>query len=230
MLPGSGIVAAELSVYLWAFYYSLADGSGMLLSRYTQECIEVGVDEVGRGCLAGPVVAAAVVLPDSFCLPSLNDSKQLKEQERIELAKAIRAQAIAYAIAEASVEEIDRYNILQATFLAMHRALDELFARLSPPPDLILVDGNRFKPYPFVAHRCIVKGDSQYASIAAASILAKVYRDNLMKSLAQQFPEYGWESNVGYPTSAHKRAIAQYGMTPWHRKSFKVRLPSNAEG
>jgi ribonuclease HII len=198
-------------------------------NKYTQTCIEVGVDEVGRGCLAGPVVAAAVVLPDTFDLPLLNDSKQLKEKERIELAKAIRRQALAYAVAEASVEEIDRYNILQATFLAMHRALDEVFAQLSPPPNLILVDGNRFKPYPFVAHRCVVKGDGRYASIAAASILAKVYRDNLMKSLAAEFPQYGWAQNVGYPTPAHKQAIARYGLTIWHRRSFKIR-PASATG
>lgn len=193
----------------------------MLRRKFQQEFLEVGVDEAGRGCLAGPVVAAAVVLPDDFILPKLNDSKQLAYGQRLQLSDMICKQAIAYGVAEASVEEIDQYNILQATFLAMHRALEQVFIQLPSANCLILVDGNRFKPYPFVSHRCVVRGDATYACIAAASVLAKVYRDQLMQQLDTQYPQYGWATNAGYPTQAHRRAIAQYGTCCWHRKSFR---------
>lgn len=189
----------------------------MLQASYTPHLIEAGCDEVGRGCLAGPVVAAAVVLPKDFAHPLLNDSKQLTAELRIRLTEEIKATALHYAVAEVDHHTIDRINILQASFLAMHRAVDQL----AVPPELLLVDGNRFLPYPFVPHQCIVKGDSLYYSIAAASVLAKTYRDALMQRLAKDFPAYGWETNVGYPTPAHRRAIREHGLTPWHRRSFR---------
>ena len=188
----------------------------MFKSAFTTELVEAGCDEVGRGCLAGPVVAAAVILPKDFTHVILTDSKQLSAENRTQLAKEIKAQALAYAVAEVSNEQIDEINILNASFLAMHQALDALSVR----PEFILVDGNRFNPYPFVSHECVVKGDQRYFSIAAASVLAKTYRDSLMQRLAEEHPQYGWESNVGYPTSAHRQAIRQHGITPWHRKSF----------
>ena len=189
----------------------------MLQSSYTPDLVEAGCDEVGRGCLAGPVVAAAVILPKDFTHPLLNDSKQLRAILRTQLAAAIKKQAIAYAIAEVDHHTIDEINILQASFLAMHRAVDQL----TVSPELLLIDGNRFRPYPFVPHQCIVKGDSLYYAIAAASVLAKTYRDALMLRLAQDFPQYGWATNVGYPTKAHREAIQQHGLTRWHRRSFK---------
>ncbi|MGB3778537.1 MAG: ribonuclease HII [Tunicatimonas sp.] len=179
--------------------------------------VEAGCDEVGRGCLAGPVVAAAVILPKNFTHPLLNDSKQLTPILRTQLTEEIIATALYYAVAEVDHHTIDEINILQASFLAMHRAVDQL----PITPELLLVDGNRFLPYPFVPHQCIVKGDSQYFSIAAASVLAKTYRDALMQRLAKDFPHYGWETNVGYPTKAHRAAIQQHGLTPWHRRSFR---------
>ena len=190
----------------------------MLRSSYTPDLIEAGCDEVGRGCLAGPVVAAAVILPKDFSHPLLNDSKQLTPVSRMQLEEEIKAVALDYAIAEVDHQTIDEINILQASFLAMHRAIE----KLTTAPELLLVDGNRFRPFPFIAHQCIVKGDSLYYSIAAASILAKTYRDKLMIRLAQDFPHYGWETNVGYPTAFHRLAIRQYGFTPWHRRSFKL--------
>ncbi|MEM6845219.1 MAG: ribonuclease HII [Bacteroidota bacterium] len=188
----------------------------MLKSAFTNDLIEAGCDEVGRGCLAGPVVAAAVILPKGFTHAILTDSKQLSGETRAQLAEEIKEQALAYAIAEVSNQQIDEINILNASFLAMHRALDALSLR----PELILVDGNRFQPYPLVSHQCVIKGDQQYFSIAAASVLAKTYRDKLMQQLAQKYPQYGWERNVGYPTSTHREAIQQHGITHWHRRSF----------
>ncbi len=188
-----------------------------LHASYTPHLVEAGCDEVGRGCLAGPVVAAAVILPKNFTHPLLNDSKQLTPILRTQLTEEIIATALYYAVAEVDHHTIDEINILQASFLAMHRAVDQL----PITPELLLVDGNRFLPYPFVPHQCIVKGDSQYFSIAAASVLAKTYRDALMQRLAKDFPRYGWETNVGYPTKAHRRAIQEHGLTPWHRRSFR---------
>ena len=188
-----------------------------LHASYTPHLLEAGCDEVGRGCLAGPVVAAAVVLPKDFIHPLLNDSKQLTADLRTQLAKEIMETALHYAVAEVDHHTIDQVNIQQASFLAMHRAVDQL----PITPELLLVDGNRFLPYPFVPHQCIVQGDSQYFSIAAASVLAKTCRDALMQRLAKDFPHYGWKTNVGYPTKAHRAAIQKHGLTPWHRRSFQ---------
>ena len=194
----------------------------MLKSAFTTDLIEAGCDEVGRGCLAGPVVAAAVILPKGFRHPHLTDSKLIAAPQRLQLREEILQSALACAVAEVSNQQIDEINILNASFLAMHQALDQLSLR----PELILVDGNRFQPYPFIPHQCIIKGDRQYYSIAAASVLAKTHRDDLMQKLAQKHPQYGWERNVGYPTPAHRRAIRQYGTTSWHRKSFAGCRPS----
>ncbi|MBU1821632.1 MAG: ribonuclease HII [Bacteroidetes bacterium] len=191
----------------------------MLKSYYTKNIIEAGLDEVGRGCLAGPVVASAVILPPDYRHPLLTDSKQLTRAQRDLLRNEIIKDALAWAVAEASSVEIDEINILKASFLAMHRAVNELVVT----PEHLLVDGNRFVPYPMIPHTCIIKGDSLYLSIAAASVLAKTYRDDLMADLSGRFPEYGWEQNVGYPTSYHRRAIAQHGPTVHHRKSFRLR-------
>lgn len=180
---------------------------------------EAGIDEAGRGSLIGPVVAAAVILPRDFAHPDLKDSKLLRPAARVALREVILQEAIAWAIGEASETEIDQYNILQATFLAMHRAV----AGLSLTPDLLLVDGNRFKPYPFLPHHCMVKGDNQMASIAAAAILAKTHRDALIEGLAERYPVYGWDKNMGYATAKHRAAIAEFGATPWHRKSFQLK-------
>jgi len=189
---------------------------GMLKPWHRYTYGEVGCDEAGRGCLAGPVVAAAVIWPAELELPLLDDSKKLTAARREALAPLIKEQAIAWAIGMASPEEIDQINILKASFLAMHRALDALRHR----PKHILVDGNRFTPYPELSHECIIKGDGIYASIAAASILAKTHRDQLMKELHAAYPMYGWDSNMGYPTPTHKRALMQHGPCPHHRKSF----------
>jgi len=185
---------------------------------------EAGCDEVGRGCLAGPVVASAVILPQEFTHPYLTDSKKLSAKKRAELVGIIKSRCIAWAVAECSPEEIDQVNILKASFWAMHKALDQLETR----PDFILVDGNRFTPYPDISHECIIKGDSKYFSIAAASILAKEYRDNLMKDLAEIHPQYGWDRNVGYPTKQHREGIQNFGATEHHRKSFQL-LPRQLE-
>ena len=190
----------------------------MLKSCYNRLYVEAGLDEVGRGCLAGPVVAAAVILPADYSHSLLNDSKQLTAAQRLLVENDILKEAIDWAVAEVSHEEIDRINILKASFLAMHRAVDRLKTR----PEHLLVDGNRFTPYPMLPHTCIVKGDSQYFSIAAASVLAKNYRDQLMARLAKEFPQYGWEQNVGYPTIRHRRALIEFGVTPYHRKSFRL--------
>ncbi len=189
----------------------------MLQSYYTKGLVEAGLDEVGRGCLAGPVVAAAVILPPDYTHPYLTDSKQLTKGQRLRLRDEIRDEALAWAVAEASPTEIDRLNILQASFLAMHRAVDQLGVR----PEHLLVDGNRFVPFPMIAHTCLVKGDTLFLSIAAASVLAKTYRDELMATLSVAFPAYGWEQNVGYPTVHHRRAIEVHGLTVHHRLSFR---------
>lgn len=196
----------------------------MLRSSFTKDLTEAGCDEAGRGCLAGPVVAAAVILPKKFRHKLLTDSKQLKKEAREELRHEIQKAAIAWAVAEVSHSEIDEINILNASFKAMHLALD----KLQEQPQLLLIDGNRFKPYRDVRHECIIKGDATYLSIAAASVLAKTYRDDLMQNLACQYPGYGWETNVGYPTEAHRDGIKQLGITPYHRKSFTL-LPEQLE-
>lgn len=190
----------------------------MLKSCFTDHLIEAGCDEVGRGCLAGPVVAAAVILPRDFTHSLLTDSKKLLKLQREEIAEEIKEVALDYAIAEVDNQKIDEINILNASYMAMHKAIEQL----KITPELLLIDGNRFKPYPFISHKCIVKGDAIFFSIAAASVLAKTYRDDLMMRLADDYPQYGWDSNVGYPTPAHKRAILENGFTPWHRITFNA--------
>ena len=196
----------------------------MLASNFGSGKIEAGCDEAGRGPLAGPVVAAAVILPADYESELLNDSKQLKKKHREALEIIIKKEALAWAVAEVSPEEIDEINILNASFLAMHRAIDQLKTR----PELLLIDGNRFKKYEGIPHQCVVKGDGKYMSIAAASILAKTHRDLIMEQAAQQYPGYGWESNAGYPTAKHRQAIKDLGVTPLHRKSFRL-LPEQME-
>jgi len=188
---------------------------------HTKNKIEAGCDEAGRGCLAGPVVAAAVILPPDFKNEILNDSKKLTEMKSYDLRPIIEKEAIAWAVGVVDNNEIDKINILNASFLAMHRALDQLKKR----PDSILVDGNRFTTYKKVDHHCIVKGDGIYMSIAAASVLAKTYRDDVMVQLAKEYPHYGWERNMGYPTKAHREGIKEFGTTPFHRMSFQL-LPT----
>lgn len=190
----------------------------MLKAFYNKDVREAGLDEVGRGCLAGPVVAAAVILPPDYFHLYLNDSKQLTRVQRDILQKEIMQEAIAWAVAEVDNFEIDRINILKASFLAMHDAVDKLHTK----PEHLLVDGNRFTPYPMIPHTCIIKGDAHYLSIAAASVLAKTYRDDLMSRLSVQFPHYGWETNVGYPTIHHRKAIQMHGTCPYHRMSFRL--------
>ena len=193
----------------------------MLFSYYQQQYIEAGCDEAGRGCLAGPVFAAAVIFPSDYCNSLLNDSKQLSEKKRLLLRPIIEQEALAYAVASVSAQEIDKINILNASYLAMHRALDALQTKA----EFILVDGNRFKSYGVVPHECIVKGDGKYLSIAAASILAKTYRDDHMDNLASEFPHYVWLSNKGYPTIKHRNAVLEHGFSPHHRKTFRVTDP-----
>lgn len=193
-----------------------------MLKPYLQsDLAEAGCDEAGRGCLAGPVVAAAVILPPGFSNELLNDSKQLSERQRNNLRHIIEQEATAWAVAFVTPEEIDKINILQASILAMHNAI----SRLSPKPDFLLIDGNRFNPYPGIPHKCIVKGDATYMSIAAASILAKTHRDEYMSAIAKEYPQYGWERNKGYPTRDHRTAIAAHGITPHHRLSFRLLDP-----
>ncbi|MFZ1688444.1 MAG: ribonuclease HII [Flavobacteriales bacterium] len=181
--------------------------------------VEAGCDEAGRGCLAGPVVAAAVILPPRIRLPGLNDSKQLSEAHRERLRPRIEQQALAWCVAMCSPEEIDRFNILQASFLAMHRAIDGLKLR----PELLLIDGDRFTPYFGIAHVCHVQGDGRFKSIAAASVLAKTHRDELMQQLHAEHPEFGWATNKGYPTEEHRAVLRHLGPTPHHRRSFHVK-------
>jgi ribonuclease HII len=196
----------------------------MLKSSFTKDKIEAGCDEVGRGCLAGPVVAAAVILPKKYKHKLLTDSKQLTKSERDSLEVDIKRDALAWAIAEVSNEEIDVINILNASFKAMHLAIDQLTTQ----PEFLLIDGNRFNAYNNLPFECIVKGDSKYLSIAAASVLAKTYRDELMSALHKQYPVYGWNTNVGYPTMEHRNGIRAFGITPYHRKSFQL-LPAQLE-
>ena len=190
----------------------------MLKSCYFEGKIEAGCDEAGRGCLAGSVYAAAVIFPADYQNEELNDSKQLTDKKRHQLREIIERDAVAWAVGVDTPEEIDKINILNASFLAMHRALDQLKVR----PEAIIVDGNRFKPYGEIPHTCIVKGDAKYLSIAAASILAKTYRDDYMDGLAEEYPQYDWKSNKGYPTKKHRETIRQYGVTPYHRMSYNL--------
>lgn len=190
----------------------------MLKNCYNEGKIEAGCDEAGRGCLAGSVYAAAVIFPADYQNEELNDSKQLTDKKRHQLREIIERDALAWAVGVVTPEEIDKINILNASFLAMHRALDQLTVR----PEAIIVDGNRFKKYGEVPHVCIVKGDAKYLSIAAASILAKTYRDDYMDGLAEEYPQYDWKSNKGYPTKKHREAIRQYGVTPYHRMSYNL--------
>jgi ribonuclease HII len=192
-----------------------------LLACHQYDLIEAGCDEAGRGCLAGPVFAAAVILPTNFTHPLLNDSKKLSEADRYLLRPEIEQQALAFAVASVSNTEIDEINILNASFLAMHRAISEL----SIKPQLLIIDGNRFNAYPEIPHQCIIQGDGKYFSIAAASVLAKTYRDDYMQQLAMQHPEYDWHSNKGYPTIKHRNMVLQHGFTPHHRRSFNVTNP-----
>ena len=190
----------------------------MLKSHYYEGLIEAGCDEAGRGCLAGSVYAAAVILPSDYQNELLNDSKKLTAKKRYALREEIERDAIAWAVGIVTPEEIDKINILNASFLAMHRALDQLQVR----PEAVIVDGNRFKPYQDLPSTTIVKGDGKYLSIAAASILAKTYRDDYMLSLAEEYPQYDWQSNMGYPTKKHRQAILEHGITPYHRRSYNL--------
>ena len=190
----------------------------MLKSHYYEGKVEAGCDEAGRGCLAGSVYAAAVILPADYTNDMLNDSKQLTERQRYELRTVIERDAICWAVGVVTSEEIDRLNILNASILAMHRALDQLSER----PEAVIVDGNRFKPYQGLPYTTIVKGDGKYLSIAAASILAKTYRDDYMNKLADDYPQYDWRSNKGYPTKRHREAIREHGITPFHRRSYNL--------
>lgn len=190
----------------------------MLLSRLNPNCVEAGCDEAGRGCLAGAVFAAAVILPPDFNNEDLNDSKQLSEKKRYALRPVIEQEAIAWAVGIVTPEEIDKINILNASFLAMHRAIEQLTTR----PEHLLIDGNRFTPYPGIPHTTVIKGDGKFQSIAAASILAKTYRDDYMTDLDIQYPPYQWSKNKGYPTKVHRLAIQEFGITPFHRKTFTL--------
>lgn len=190
----------------------------MLLPYLHKDTIEAGCDEAGRGCLAGAVYAAAVILPAGFEHDWLNDSKKLTERQRYELREVIEREALAWAVGVVTPTEIDEINILNASFLAMHRAVDQL----SVVPQHLLIDGNRFKPYPEIPHTTVIKGDGKYLSIAASSILAKTYRDDYMEGLHQEFPHYDWKGNKGYPTIKHRAAIAAHGVTPYHRMTFKL--------
>ena len=190
----------------------------MLKSYFDKNLIEAGCDEAGRGCLAGPVYASAVILPKNYKNKWLNDSKKLSDKDRYELRPEIEDQAICWAIGIVDHKEIDEINILNASFLAMHRAVDKLKTK----PELLLIDGNRFKAYKKIPHQCIIKGDGKFLSIAAASILAKTYRDDHMRVMAKKYPEYNWDNNMGYPTKKHRDAIRKHGVTPIHRLTFQL--------
>jgi len=190
----------------------------MLKLKINPLLLECGTDEAGRGCLAGPVTAAAVILPDHFKNEILTDSKQLSEKKRELLKPIIEEQAICFGVAHITMEEIDRINILNASILGMHQAIDQL----KSPPEFIAIDGNRFKPYKKVPYECVIKGDGKYLHIAAASILAKTYRDAFMEKIHEEFPMYNWKQNKGYPTKEHREAIRKYGITKYHRKSFRL--------
>ncbi len=189
-----------------------------LKAFFKNNVIEAGCDEAGRGCLAGPVVAAAVILPSDYYNEALNDSKKLSEKKRNELRKIIETEALSWAVAFVDHEKIDQINILNASYLAMHQAVEGL----GVPPEHLIIDGNRFMKYKNIPHQCIVKGDAKYLSIAAASILAKTHRDEYMMKLHEEFPDYGWDKNKAYATKKHREAIAKYGQSPYHRKSFRL--------
>lgn len=199
--------------------------TNILKSFLREGVVEAGCDEAGRGCLAGPVFAAAVILSPDFQHPLLDDSKKMTEAQRLEARQIIEEQALAWAVASVSPREIDQINILNASFLAMHRALDQLTTR----PAALLIDGNRFKPYRDIPFDCIIQGDGQFLSIAAASILAKTYRDDYMMQIGREYPQYDWAKNKGYPTVAHRRAIQLHGASPHHRRSFRL-LPEGKQG
>lgn len=190
----------------------------MLNLNYSGVTLEAGTDEAGRGCLSGPVVAAAVILPEDFQHDLLNDSKQLSEKKRQELRPFIEEHALAYAVSFIHQDEVDKLNVLQASITGMHRSIEQLL----PQPEFIIIDGNKFKPYKEVPHQTIIKGDAKFMSIAAASVLAKTYRDEFMEKIHQEFPQYNWKKNKGYPTKEHRNAIREHGPTPYHRKSFKL--------
>ncbi len=192
----------------------------MLKTFYKPNTIEAGCDEAGRGCLAGPVFAATVILPPDFVNEVLNDSKMLSAKQRYALREIIIANALDYSVQQVSNVDIDKINILNASILAMHKAVDNL---KNLKPELLLIDGNRFKQYPGIQHQCIIKGDAKYMSIAAASILAKTFRDDYMVNLHNEFPQYGWEQNKGYPTKVHREAIHEFGITPYHRLSYRLK-------
>lgn len=187
-----------------------------LKSYYKRNVLEAGCDEAGRGCLSGPVYAAAVILPQNFKHPLLDDSKKMSEKKRYELREIIEDKAIAFAVGIVNHLEIDKINILNASFLAMHRAIEQL----SSKPESLLIDGNRFKPYKSIPHHCIIKGDGKYLSIAAASVLAKTYRDDYVRKIHLEYPNYGWDRNKGYATKLHRDAIKEHGLSPFHRKTF----------
>ncbi|MEJ2882752.1 ribonuclease HII [Pedobacter sp. GR22-6] len=193
----------------------------MLLNCYQNEFLEAGCDEAGRGCLAGPVFAAAVILPLDFVAGELNDSKKLTHKQRCSLRVVIEREALAWAVASVDNHEIDQINILNASFLAMHRAVEQLKIQ----PGYLSIDGNRFKAYPNIPHACVVKGDGKYLNIAAASILAKTHRDEYMEQLAGEYPHYQWQQNKGYPTIVHRTAALEYGLSPFHRKTFSITDP-----
>lgn len=197
----------------------------MLLSQYTEHLAEAGCDEAGRGCLAGPVFAAAVILPKDYQDETLNDSKKLTVKQRNRLRIQIEKNSLAWAVASIDPETIDRINILNASILGMHMAVE----KLKMAPGFLLIDGNRFNPYPGIPHQCFVKGDGRYLSIAAASVLAKTWRDEYMEQLHHEFPYFGWDKNKGYPTQVHRVAIAKYGITPYHRKSFRLNEQTRIE-
>lgn len=196
----------------------------MLLNSYQNELLEAGCDEAGRGCLAGPVFAAAVILPPDFIAGELTDSKKLTHKQRCNLRVIIEKEAIAWAVAEVDNLEIDNINILNASFLAMHRAVEKLAIQ----PQYLSIDGNRFKAYPNIPHTCIVKGDGKYLNIAAASILAKTHRDEFMENISLQYPHYQWQQNKGYPTIVHRMAALEHGLSPFHRKTFTISNPQLA--
>ncbi|CAM1344763.1 ribonuclease HII [Tenacibaculum amylolyticum] len=196
----------------------------MLALNYSGSVLEAGTDEAGRGCLSGPVVAAAVILPEDFEHELLNDSKQLSEKKRMELRPFIEENALSYAVSFIANEEVDELNVLQASITGMHRAIEALKVQ----PEFIIVDGNKFKPYKDIPHETIVKGDGKYMSIAAASVLAKTYRDEFMEKIHKEFPNYHWKKNKGYPTKQHREAIREFGATKYHRKSFRL-LPEQLE-
>lgn len=211
--------------YIVSLRHFIIESFNMLIHPYKANQLEAGCDEAGRGCLSGPVFAAAVILPEGYENELLNDSKQMTEKKRNEARIQIENEAQAWAVASVSPEEIDQINILNASFLAMHRAIE----KLSPAPDFLLIDGNRFNPYKDLPFECMIKGDGRFLSIAAASILAKTYRDDYMKKIAKDHPQYDWQKNKGYPTKAHRQAILEHGATPHHRKSFRL-LPDAVQG